>query len=202
MGSRGCCRKRKGIPIQPIELSDIRDIAAYEAERESLRPAMMALKDRRRIRVGEHATFLFENRDTVRYQIQEMMRIERMVKPADIAHEVETYNELIPGPGELSATLLIEYEAPQERDVALRRLLGLDRHIWLDAGGERTPAVFDARQIGEERLSAVQYVKFGLTPAQMQAWSQGAKIVVDHPHYQVERPLTEAELSEVSGDFQ
>lgn len=194
-------RVNRVILMQTIELYEIKNIAEYETERETLRPAMMALKDRRRIRVGDHLTFLFENRDTVRYQIQEMMRIERIVKPADIEHEIDTYNELIPRQGELSASLLIEYEKPQERDVELRRLLGLDRHLWLEAGGERTPAVFDGRQIGETRLSSVQYLKFRLTPDQAQAWQQGAKIVVDHPHYRCERPLAPGELSELARDF-
>ena len=81
---------------------------------------MMALKDRRRIRVDEHLTFLFENRDTVRYQIPEMMRIERWQNPHEIAHEVTTYHELIPGAGELSASLLFEYETPAEGDVWLQ----------------------------------------------------------------------------------
>jgi hypothetical protein len=188
--------------MRPIELSEIRNIAEYEAERESLRPAMIALKNRRRIGVGPRLTFLFENRETVRYQIQEMMRVERMVKPADIAHEVKTYNELIPAAGELSASLFIEYESQRERDVELRRLLDLDRHIWLEAGGRRAPAVFDGRQIGGLRLSAVQYVKFRLTPAQIETWSHGAKIVVDHLYYQAERPLTEAELGELAADFE
>ncbi len=187
--------------MQPIQLSDIKNIAEYEAERESLRPAMIALKDRRRIGVGGHLTLLFENRETVRYQIQEMMRIERIVKPAEVLHEVETYNELIPGPGELSASLLIEYETQRERDVELRRLLGLDQHIWLEAGGQRTRAMFDSRQIGETRLSSVQYLKFHLTPAQIEAWSRGACIVVDHPRYRAERALSEAERTELSGDF-
>ena len=88
----------------------------------SLRPRIIALKDRRRIRVGGHLTFLFENRDTVRYQIQEMMRIERIVEADAIRHEVDTYNELIPFRGELSATLLIEYDSPEERNVALHDL--------------------------------------------------------------------------------
>jgi hypothetical protein len=187
--------------MQTIELSDIKNIADYETERETLRPAMIALKDRRRIRVGDHLTFLFENRDTVRYQIQEMMRIERIVKPADIEHEVDTYNELIPRKGELSASLLIEYETPRERDVELRRLLGLDRHIWLEAGGERTPALFDGRQIGDTRVSSVQYLKFRLTPTQMRHWNDGAKIVIDHEHYRRERPLSATELAELAGDF-
>jgi hypothetical protein len=85
--------------------------------------------------------------------------------------------------------------------VELTRLLGLDRHIWTEAGNERTPAIFDPRQIGDTRISSVQYLKFRLMPAQIQAWTRGAKIVVDHPCYQAERPLTPAELAELSQDF-
>ncbi len=112
--------------MQTVKLEEIKNIADYEVEREAWRPQVMALKDRRRVRVGGHLTFLFENRDTVRYQIQEMMRIERIVKAEDIAREVETYNELIPGPGQLSASLLSEYDTPEERDVHLRELLGIE----------------------------------------------------------------------------
>ena len=114
--------------MRPIQLSEIKNIAEYEIEREALRPRMIALKDRRRIAVGDHLTLLFENRETVRYQIQEMMRIERMVKPEEIRHEVETYNELIPPPGGLSASLLIEYATAGERDVKLRELV--DSRAW------------------------------------------------------------------------
>ena len=86
-------------------------LTAYELERKQWRPLVVALKDRRRVRVGDHLTFLFENRETVRYQIQEMLRIERIVETAAIRHELDTYNEQIPAEGELSATLLIEYES-------------------------------------------------------------------------------------------
>lgn len=162
---------------------------------------MMVLKDRRRIRVGAHLTFLFENRDTVRYQIQEMMRIERLQNPREIAHEVETYNELIPGPGELSASLLIEYETPAERDVWLPALLGLEHHIWLEAGGRRSPARFDDRQISTGRLSSVQYIKFHLDPQQMAAFPNVASIIVDHPKYTAEHNLTAEQLKELAADF-
>ncbi len=183
--------------MRPVAVSEIKNLAEYELERETWRPQVMALKDRRRIRVGDHLTFLFENRDTVRYQIQEMLRIERIVKPAEVAHEVETYNELIPGPGELSACLLIEYESPEERDVSLRELLGLENHVWL-AGAK---ARFDDRQISTDRISAVQYVKFTLTPEQAAQFPSGAKLVVDHPHYRAERVLSPPELAELSADL-
>lgn len=187
--------------MKTLELTDIRNIAEYELEREQLRPKILALKERRRIRVGDHLTFLFENRDTVRYQIQEMMRIERIVKTADVQHEVDTYNDLIPGRGELSASLLIEYETSAERDIHLRQLLGLDKHVWIEAGGERSRGIFDNRQIGDTRLSSVQYLKFALTPVQLAGWSQGASILCDHPHYQAERQLSKPELEELAADF-
>jgi hypothetical protein len=189
--------------MKPIDLSEIKSNADYELQRETLRPQIMALKDRRRIRLGDHLTFLFENRETVRYQIQEMMRIERLTQPQEIAHEVSTYNELIPAEGELSASLLVEYESPEERNVKLRELLGLEKHIWLEvAGAGRTAAIFDDRQIATDRISSVQYVKFRLTEAQQKNWMNGAKLIADHPHYQAERALTQAELEELAADFQ
>jgi len=188
--------------MQAIELSEIRNIAEYELERDQWRAQILAIKERRRIEVGEHLVFLFENRETVRYQIQEMMRIERIVKPADIRHEVETYNELIPKPGELSATLLISYPSPEERDVKLRELLGLENHIWLQVADlPPARARFDTRQIATDRISAVQYLKFRLSQEQVRRWMEGAKIVVDHPAYRTEHPLAPAQLEELARDL-
>jgi hypothetical protein len=188
--------------MQPVAISEIKNIAEYEVERESFRPRVLALKDKRRLRLGDHLTFLFENRDTVRYQIQEMMRVERIVREHDIAHEVATYNELIPAPGELSASLLIEYESAEERNVKLRQLLGLEKHLWLEvAGAGRTQAIFDERQIATARISSVQYVKFRLSAAQQQTWAKGAALISDHSHYQASRPLSPTELAELAGDF-
>jgi Protein of unknown function (DUF3501) len=188
--------------MNPVELSEIKNIADYEIERITLRPVMMALKDRRRIRVGAHMTFLFENRETVRYQIQEMTRIERTVDIAAIRHEVETYNELIPRRGELSASMLVEYDSAEERAVALHDLLGLEHHVWF-AVADLPPsqARFDTRQMSTERISSVQYVKFPLTPDQCARWSQGGRLVIDHPKYNAEAVLTPEQLRELAGDF-
>lgn len=189
--------------MKPVEMSEIKNIAEYELERKTFRPFAMALKDRRRIRVGGHLTFLFENRDTVRYQIQEMMRVERIVEPEAIRHEAETYNELIPFRGELSASLLIEYDSVEERDASLRELVGLEEHVWLAVAGlEPSKARFDTRQISTDRLSAVQYVKFSLSHEQRSAWQRGARIAVDHPAYQAEAVLTAGQLAELGGDFE
>lgn len=189
--------------MTPVTIDEIKNIAEYEVERETWRPQVLAIKDRRRIRVGGHLTFLFENRETVRYQIQEMMRIERIVKAHDIAHEVETYNELIPKVNGLAASLLIEYETPELRAVWLRKLLGLENHIWFEVGSmPRVKAVFDDRQISTDRLSSVQYISFQFSPEQVAAFPKGAAIVVDHPDYQHRLDLSPAQLEELSADFQ
>jgi hypothetical protein len=106
-------------------------------------------------------TFLFENTATIRYQIQEMVRAESMRREADIQHEIETYNELIGGKGELGCSLLIELPDPAERDVKLRAWLDLPGHLYVRTeDGEKVRARYDPRQIGDDRLSSVQYLRF------------------------------------------
>jgi len=124
------------------------------------------------------------------------------VDTAAIRHEVETYNELIPTSGELSATLLVEYDSPDERAVALHDLLGLESHVWL-AVADQPPsqARFDTRQISNDRISSVQYLKFPLMPEQCARWSLGARLVIDHPKYNAEAVLTTEQLRELAGDF-
>ena len=188
--------------MTPVSIDEITSIAQYEIERETYRPKVMAIKDRRRIRVGNHLTFLFENRDTVRYQIQEMLRIERIVKPHDIQHEVETYNELIPGVNQLCASLLIEYETPEERAVWLTKLLGLENHVWIEVQGHgMAKATFDNRQISTDRISSVQYLRFQLTANQAKNFAIGASIVVDHPSYNMSHALSSAQRTELSVDM-
>jgi hypothetical protein len=185
-----------------VELSEIKNIADYELERPALRERIIEMKERRRVSVGDHVTFLFENRDTVRYQVQEMMRIERLVKAADVEHELATFNELIPGPGELSATMLVEYPTPEERDLELRRLLGLENHVWLYvADTAPIKARFDTRQIATDRISAVQYVRFVLTLEHRSRWLGGARIVIDHPLYSCEQVLSPVQLADLAADW-
>ena len=187
--------------MRPVSPSEVKPIVDYELLRPGWRPQILALKERRRVTLGANFTLLFENRETVLYQIQEMMRIERIVKPEEIAHEVKTYNELIPGPGELSATLLIEYENADERAVRLRALLGLEDHLWLECAGLRCQARFDDRQASTERLSSVQYIKFPLCVKQRAEFLCGAKLLVNHPQYQAETTLNLAQLRELNQDL-
>jgi hypothetical protein len=147
--------------MRPPRREEILDLSTYERSRSELRPAIMEAKRRRRIHLGDQLTFLFENTATIRYQIQEMIRAERLVKEEEIRHELETYGGLLGGPGELSVTLLIEIPDPDERDLRLREWLDLPSHLYLKLeGGERVYARFDPKQVGTDRVSSVQYLKF------------------------------------------
>jgi len=146
-----------------VERGEVVDYVTYEERRGALREAVMKAKALRRVHVGPHLTFLFENHDTIRYQVQEMMRAERMVKEADIAHEIETYNELLGGPGEIGCSLLVELDDPAERERKLTKWLALPKHLYVKrADGTRAYARYDERQVGDTRVSSVQYLKFAV----------------------------------------
>jgi hypothetical protein len=147
--------------MKTIQRSEIVDYQTYEEMREELRKEVFAAKARRRIHVGDCFTFLFENTLTMRYQVQEMMRVERMVRERHILHELETYNALLGGDGELGCTLLIEIDDAEERAVKLREWLKLPGHVYaLLEDGTKIRPTFDRSQVGKERLSSVQYLKF------------------------------------------
>jgi len=175
--------------IQPVTLKEILPFEQYEILRPRLRPLFIAEKDRRRLHVGEHLTFLFENGQTVWYQIEEMLRAERISDEAAVRHEIDTYNELLPNPGELAATLLIEFADVQQRDVALRELLGLESHVWIRLGDWREQGRFDLRQMTTDRISSVQFVRFrlgGIDAAQFIKLADEHKVQIeaDHPKLQ------------------
>jgi len=147
--------------MQPVQRSALVDYVTYTEGRDVLRAEVLAAKHLRRYHVGPHLTFLFENPLTVRYQVQEMMRIEHIVKESDIAHELATYNELLGGDGELGATLLVEIDSEEVRSELLTRWIDLIPTVYLRLpDGTRARARFDERQIGRGRLSSVQYLHF------------------------------------------
>jgi hypothetical protein len=149
--------------MKSVERASILDYVTYEERRDRIRSRILQEKARRRVHIGGVLTLLFENTDTVRYQIQEMVRIERLVREADIQHELETYNELLGGPGELGATLLIELDDPEVRAQKLRAWMELPWHVYaLLDDGKKVYAKFDERQIGDGRLSSVHYIKFAV----------------------------------------
>jgi hypothetical protein len=171
-------------------------LEAYERSRSELRAAIIEAKERRRVTVGGALTFLFENTATIRYQVQEMVRAEKMTREPEILHELETYNEVLGGPGELSAVLLIELTDPAERDRKLRAWVGLMPRLYARLeDGTRVRPTFDPRQVGDDRLSSVQYLKFdvrGAVPVALGA---------DLPACTVEGPLTEAQRAALGEDL-
>ncbi len=147
--------------MQTVTRNEIIDFETYEDLRENFRSEVLSVKALRRIHVGEDFTLLFENPLTVRYQIQEMMRAERIVRETDIQHEIDTYNELLGAPGDLGCTLLIEIDDPEERSEKLSRWLGLPETVYVELeDGTRTFAIADDRQQDGRRLSTVQYLRF------------------------------------------
>lgn len=183
--------------MKTVRREELLDYVTWSETKPKVMPLMMRIKALRRVHVGPYLTILFENADTVRYQVQEMMRVERLVREADIQHEIETYNELLGGPGELGATLLIEIDDPAERELCLPRWLDMPARIYVELeGGERVFARVDERQVGETRVSSVQYLKFatgGRTPV---------AVGTDYKELAARTPLsleTQAALSEDLG---
>ncbi len=184
--------------------AEIKSLADYELARDAFRKRVLEVKEVRRVRVGEHLTFLFENHDTVLYQIQEMLRVERITEPTAIAHEIRTYNDLIAGADELVATLLVEYEEPGERARMLRELVGLDHHVsFIVDGAAPCRAVFDEAQMSEQKISSVHYVRFplGKEGAEALRGGAGATLVVDHPRMSERAVLTTENLTALCLDL-
>lgn len=173
--------------------------------RDVLRPLFIREKDRRRLHAGSHLTFLFENTQTLWYQIEEIIRTERLTQEDAIRHEIETYNELLPGPGELSATMLIEFPDAKERDAALRRLLGLERHVWLRLGERKIAVAFDERQMSTDQISSVQFVRMAAGVGSEEflklAEAGEAALQIDHPNLAAHAPIAGALAAALAEDL-
>lgn len=192
--------------MKKVAASEIKDIAQYEKARADFRRQIIELKKHRRVPVGPSVTFVFENHETVLFQIQEMMRAERIVADAAIQHEIDTYNQLLPDDNELAATMLIELQDQSRIREEMTKFLGINTGecIWLQIGNDRLPGIFAAGQSDERRISAVQYVRFRFSNAQREAFISGAapaKLVIHHPHYQHEAVIAGAVRESLAQDF-
>ena len=176
--------------------SDILDFVTYGEQRDAIRASAMKAKDLRRVHLGEHLTFLFENHETTRYQVLEMVRSEQMVRESDIQHELDTYNGLLGGEGELGATLLIEIDDAAKRPGLLRQWRDLPRRIAMTFtdGGEAFAQV-DEDQFNEEKASSVQFLRFKVDGRE----PKGLK--VDHPGYAAEVDFTGAQRAALGADL-
>ncbi|NCT67606.1 MAG: DUF3501 family protein [Rhodanobacteraceae bacterium] len=186
--------------------ADLWKLEDYARERAAFRRRVLAHKQPRTVHLGAHLTLLFEDRLTVQYQVQEMLRIERIFEPDAIADELDAYNPLIPDGHNLKATLLIEYDDVEQRRRELERLRGIEDRIALTVGD--LPAVLaiadeDLERSTDSKTSAVHFLRFELTPAMIAAWRADAAIhlAVEHPHYQATTTLAEPARAALGADL-
>jgi hypothetical protein len=193
-----------------LAMEDIADLRAYEREREQFRAMVIALKKRRRVHVGPVVTLVFENRDTIRFQIQEMARVEKLISDEAIQTELDVYNPLIPDAGQVSATLFIELTSDDQLREWLPKLVGIESAPVLRVGdGEdallvrcTVDAEHEAQLTRDTVTAAVHYVRWQLTPEQVEAFAAGpVALVVDHPQYPYEEPLGPDTVAELLTDL-
>ncbi len=200
------------VPVssRKLTIDDIADARAYERERSELRAHVIELKQRRRVSLGTVVTLMFENRDTMRYQIQEMARVERIFTDAGIQEELDVYNPLIPEPGQLCATLFIELTSDDQMREWLSKLVGIEQSVVFrlpdgTPDGSTVRCVADpqhAAQLTREHVTAaVHYVTFAFTPEQVAAFGEGAVLAIDHPNYVEAVELAPSTIVELRADL-
>ena len=192
--------------MTPLTVADILNIHEYEKVREARRRAVIELKRHRRVAVGRYLSFVFENRETVWFQIQEMVRAERIVDDAKIADEVAVYNALLPGPNELAATMMIEIPDPARIQPILDALLGIDTrdYVRMDVGGRAVVGRFEAGHSDEERgkISAVHFVRFPLPAGALRGGrAEEVALVVDHPNERARTVLSAETVQSLAQDL-
>ncbi len=193
-------------PSRKLVVADIADARAYERERADLRARVIELKRRRRVSIGTVISLMFENRETMRYQIQEMARVEKIFTDEGIQEELDVYNPMIPEPGHLCATLFIELTSDEQMREWLPKLVGIERSIVLRLpNGEEVRCQVDPQHAGqltrEHITAAVQYVTFAFTPAQVAAFGQGTVLAIDHPDYLEAVELDSSTVAELLADL-
>ena len=190
-----------------IARDSLMTLEAYAKERPAFRARVLAHKGERTVHLGEHVTLLFEDELTIRYQIQEMLRIEKTFEEAGIQDELDVYAPLIPDGSNLKATMLIEYEDAEARREALAQLRGIERDVWIRVGDlapVRAIADEDLDRETEDKTSAVHFLRFELTPPMIAAFKRGANVAigVDHPRYRAEvASLAESVRTALQADF-
>jgi len=192
--------------MRPIAADEILNLYDYEKVREARRQAVIVLKTERRVSVGRHLSFVFENRQTVWFQIQEMIRAERLADPEKIAEEIAVYNTLLPRPGELAATMFIEIGEPARIKPVLDALLGIDTrdYVRLHVGPHVVVGVFETGHSDEDlgKLSAVHFVRFPLPPEARRAFADAdVTLVVEHPNERARTALSASTRRRLAEDL-
>ncbi|MBS0153586.1 MAG: DUF3501 family protein [Nitrospira sp.] len=181
--------------MQALTSADLIPYEEYERQRETFRANIIALKQRRRISIGPWMTLVFENRRTLQFQVQEMVRVERIFDPAKVQDELDVYNAILPAPGELSATLLIEITDEANVKERLDEFMGLDHgeKVAIMADGEEAFGEFEGGHSHETKISAVHFVRFRPTVSMQAAFANLTKPVsirISHGAYRAEVPVS------------
>ena len=192
--------------MEKLKLSDLMNIYEYEKTRDEYRKNVIKYKSERRFQLGSHILVTFENRRTMKYQVQEMMRAERMVDDEKIQHELDVYNALLPDENELSATLFIEITEESEIRRLLHKFIGLteSKALFIKINDEVIPAVFELGREEEDKISSVHYIRFEFTAAQiekMRASEAEVSLIIDYKDYQFDRKFSQKEKSNLLADF-
>ncbi len=193
--------------MQKLTRADLMSLEQYAEQRPAFRARVLEHKKNRQIQLGRHATLAFEDRLTIQYQIQEMLRIERIFEARGIQEELDAYNPLIPDGQNLKATFMIEYDDQNERRRALAGLVGVEDRIWLRvAGFEPVFAIADEdmERENDEKTAAVHFARFEFTPAMIEALKAGAGLAagIDHPNMTVQvDPLPAATRAALAADL-
>jgi Protein of unknown function (DUF3501) len=189
-----------------LTLADIADARAYERERADFRAHVIELKRRRRLHLGTIVTLVFENRDTMRFQVQEMARVEHILTDAGIQDELDVYNPMIPDPGQLCATLFLELTTDEQVREWLPKLVGVEHSLVfrLPDGSEVRCSVeaAHASQLTREHVTAaVHFIEFRFTPEQVASFGPGTQLAIDHPEYLEVVELSPSTLAELRADL-
>ena len=193
--------------VSALTLADVLDLRAYERVREEYRARLIARKRHRRVALGPIMTVVFECFDTVRFQVQEMARAEKIISDVDIQTELDIYNRLLPQPGELSATLFIELTSEGELREWLPRLVGIERQLGVRMDGQVVPSTPEGQHAAaltrDTVTPAVHYLRFGFTEAQVAAFGDATEValVSTHPAYEASTVLAPEVKRELLGDL-
>ncbi len=192
--------------MEKLKHEDLYSLEEYDRIRPEYRERMRAHKARRKVQVGPHVTFHFEDRDTMQYQVQEMLRIERIFEHEGIQDELDAYNPLIPDGRNLKATMMIEFPDPDERRKRLAELKGIERDVWMqidDLDRVHPIANEDLERETEDKTSSVHFMRFEFTPEMIEKLRAGAplRIGIDHPRYQAETEITGETREALLKDF-
>ena len=193
--------------MEKLNKSDLFSLEEYSINRDSFRKKVLEEKQHRKVYIGEHVVLLFENKNTIQYQIQEMLRIEKIFDAEGIQEELDAYNPLIPDGSNLKAVMLIEYPDVEERKEKLKILKGIEKKIWIKVGSQNKVFAIadeDLEREDETKTSAVHYLRYEFSVSMINDWKNGSSIVmgIDHENYQSSETIISSDISSsLSGDF-